>query len=349
MAKARRRKNTSFETEPVKSVFLYGEPNKEKLSLLIKAQSSFLSLVNGFIRLLAETEGYTLQLVKNDKKDPSMRKLEKLHRASSVNSAFSQNAFDMAVTRLSSRLDSIHIAMLSEHATVFTRSKVLFAMSIDRRGKQEMEEAIAALSKEEDDFYDTCAAAIHSMSDDDFSFAMREFHDSYAMHSIEYRIPELSSVEIRWTAASWKSSHQRTSKPLIYSMYRIPLKRERRFRSRSTQADIPDIRSAAGKSRWQGRSPFQSGTGKSGYPGLTNRRHPSQRPFIQMAWIPGSPTLYTFPTGKDTGRCSQYLIFTKKRWNRRLRRCRNSGIRNAPSGIIFIPIRTFRNKRDVLS
>lgn len=34
MAKARRRKESSFEPEQVKSVFLFGHPNKEKLVIL---------------------------------------------------------------------------------------------------------------------------------------------------------------------------------------------------------------------------------------------------------------------------------------------------------------------------
>ena len=86
--------------------------------------------------------------------------------------------------------------MLSENATVFTSSKVLFAMSIEEKGQKEMEDAIAALSKKEGDFYDTCAAAIRDMDEAAFASAMREFYDSYAMCSIEYKIPELSSVEI---------------------------------------------------------------------------------------------------------------------------------------------------------
>lgn len=34
MAKARRRKDTQFETSMTKSVFLYGSPNKDKCELL---------------------------------------------------------------------------------------------------------------------------------------------------------------------------------------------------------------------------------------------------------------------------------------------------------------------------
>lgn len=38
MARAYRRKDSTFETSPVKSVFLYGEPNKAKLHLLSRMQ-----------------------------------------------------------------------------------------------------------------------------------------------------------------------------------------------------------------------------------------------------------------------------------------------------------------------
>lgn len=107
MPKARRRKGTPFETSLSKSAFLYGEPTKKKTVSLEKMQAGFLALVNRDIQLLHAQPGITRQLVMNNKKDSFMRSLEKQMREKGVNSAFCQNAFDMAVTRLSSRLDAI--------------------------------------------------------------------------------------------------------------------------------------------------------------------------------------------------------------------------------------------------
>lgn len=68
MPKARRRKDSSFETSVTKSVFLYGDPNKEKLALLKQMQDVFTALVNEKILMLDAREDLILQLVKNDKK-----------------------------------------------------------------------------------------------------------------------------------------------------------------------------------------------------------------------------------------------------------------------------------------
>ena len=103
MPKARRRKDSSFETSVTKSVFLYGDPNKEKLALLKQMQDVFTALVNERILMLDAREDLIMQLVKNDKKDTVMRSLEKAARRKGLNSAFCQNAFDMAVTCLSNR------------------------------------------------------------------------------------------------------------------------------------------------------------------------------------------------------------------------------------------------------
>ena len=70
------------------SVFLYGRPNKEKLVILQQMQNSYTALINRDIDLLEKNPDIVLQLVKNDKKDPQMRKLEKAIRPEGINSAF---------------------------------------------------------------------------------------------------------------------------------------------------------------------------------------------------------------------------------------------------------------------
>ena len=53
MAKARRRKESSFEPEQIKSIFLFGHPNKEKLAVLQRMQAAFVMLVNTDIQKLS--------------------------------------------------------------------------------------------------------------------------------------------------------------------------------------------------------------------------------------------------------------------------------------------------------
>ena len=124
-AKGKKEKEQFFSDTITKSVFLYGRPNKEKLVTLQQMQNSYTDLINRDIDLLEKNPAIVLQLVKNDKKDPEMRKLEKATRPEGINSAFCQNAFDAAVVQLSGRLNNIRLDLLSEGMENFVQSKVL--------------------------------------------------------------------------------------------------------------------------------------------------------------------------------------------------------------------------------
>ena len=165
MPKAKKKKNSSFQTTITKSVFLYGRPNKEKLVILQQMQNSYTALINRDIDLLEKNPDIVLQLVKNDKKDPQMRKLEKAIRPEGINSAFCQNAFDAAVVQVSGRLNNIRLDLLSEGRGIFAQSKVLFAMSVMGCSKQKMEETMRQI---EGTFYEDCTKTLHEMSEKEF-------------------------------------------------------------------------------------------------------------------------------------------------------------------------------------
>lgn len=199
MPRARRRKDTEFQSQMVKSVFLYGRPNKGKFEILQSMQDFFTDMVNDLIRRLDSCPDITLQLVKNDKKDSRMRQLEKSLRPKGINSAFCQNAFDMAVTHLSNRFDAIRKEMYADAQNLFTSSKVLFAMSVDGRSRQEMTAAmkeIASGTKKDKTFYEDCIRELTGMSDTDFLFRQKEFQDDYVCLSLEYRLPELKRAQV---------------------------------------------------------------------------------------------------------------------------------------------------------
>ena len=77
MPKARKKKNSSFQTTITKSVFLYGRPNKEKLAVLRQMQNSYTALINRDIDLLEKNPDIVLQLEKNDRKIPKCESLKK--------------------------------------------------------------------------------------------------------------------------------------------------------------------------------------------------------------------------------------------------------------------------------
>ena len=130
MPRAKKRKDTEFQTEMKRSVFYYGNPNTGKYKRLEEIQSIYTALINRDIQLICNNEdALWMQLIKNDKKDPDVRKFEKACRKEGVNSAFCQNAFDEAFTKLSTRLDNIRLAMISSFG-LFAKSKVLFALCL---------------------------------------------------------------------------------------------------------------------------------------------------------------------------------------------------------------------------
>lgn len=196
MPKAHRRKDSSFASTQVKSVFLYGRPNREKLSAIMKIQQKYQDLVNQDIRILSENAGITMQLVQNNKKNPEMRRLEKSMRVSKYNSAFCQNAFDEAVTHLSNRYDSIRLDMYSSLRNIFCQSKALFAMAVDGCTRSAMIAAMQSLACKTRPFYQECADALHSMTEESFAVQMMEFQDLYASACLEFRIPKLHGVSV---------------------------------------------------------------------------------------------------------------------------------------------------------
>ena len=130
-----------------------------------------------------------------------MRAFEKSIRPEKVNAAYCQNAFDMAVTHLANRLDNIRLDMCMECKSIFTTSKVLFAMSIDGRSKAEMITAMQKISKsikskKDTSFYDECAEELESIEDSEFKFMQQEFRVIYDMVSCEYKIPYVSRSQI---------------------------------------------------------------------------------------------------------------------------------------------------------
>ena len=185
MPKARVRKDTPFQNTVTRSVFLYGTPNKEKLSRLKKMEASFADLVCRDIRILDSSSEVFLQLVKNDKKDPEMRKLEKTIRVQGYNSAFCQNAFDMAVTHLSNRLEAIRLGLIPQFG-ILALSKVLFAMAVPGASRADMISSMKSLGKK---FHMDCARKLEAVDDSSFSFLTAEFRDQYAMSCMEYRLP----------------------------------------------------------------------------------------------------------------------------------------------------------------
>ena len=133
-AKKKQKQKEKDKNTESKSMFFYGSPNKEKLKMLMEIQRDFTDLVNAYISLLLNDKTNLFAIIMNNKKSGELRKFEKANRPGHYSSAYSQNAFDMAVTILSNRYDAIRIDMLAQGKTnMFILLKSLFAYSLLNR------------------------------------------------------------------------------------------------------------------------------------------------------------------------------------------------------------------------
>ena len=201
MPKARKRKDTQFDNKISKCVFLYGEPTNDKAEKIKRMQTEFTKLINRYIKQIYNNSNLTLQIVKDDKRNSQITAFEKNIRPDKINAAYSQNAFKIAITHLSNRLDNIRLDMCRECKSIFTTSKVLFAMSIDGRSKAEMITVMQNISKsvkskKDTSFYDECAEELKSIEDSEFEFMQQEFHVIYDMVSCEYKSPYITRSQI---------------------------------------------------------------------------------------------------------------------------------------------------------
>lgn len=200
MPKARKKKSSAFES-PVKSVFLFGNPNKGKLNLLWQMEHKYVELINFNIDVLTDVPDIHVQLIKNDRKDSYVRQLQKQLRPKDINSAFCQNAFDASFTKLSNRLDAVRLEMFKTIDSIFCQSKVLFGLCLDGVAKDEMTACLnkvvnAVRNKKDTAFYQNCIAQLQNMSADEFDAQMMEFHELYDMVSVQFKTPHVKSEAI---------------------------------------------------------------------------------------------------------------------------------------------------------
>ena len=78
---AKNKKKTQNKEKMNKSVFLYGNPNKEKMNILKKQQTDYIHAINYYIDFLYNTNNYDvdvfLSILNNATNSPLLRQIEK--------------------------------------------------------------------------------------------------------------------------------------------------------------------------------------------------------------------------------------------------------------------------------
>lgn len=200
-AKSKKAKNVSSKTQ-TKSLFLHGTPNIEKLRKLAQLQTDYTEAENHFIELLFDNSEFLLQVLKNDKKDSAIRKFEKSNRAKKLGSAYSQNAFDDAVTILHNRMKNIRKDVLSATGSIFALSIILYHAVLMEHPKEAMIQTLAAIRdgyKDESkiDFYDALISKIAGMDDAMFQQETNEVRVLTKIVGDEYKIPLVKKAEVK--------------------------------------------------------------------------------------------------------------------------------------------------------
>ena len=233
MPKPKCRKNTSFQNAMTKAVFLYGRPNKEKRTCIQQMLDTYIRMVNTYIRLLNSRSDLLLAVMKNSRKDSSLRQLEKSVRPEDVNSAFSQNAFDEAVVHLSKRYADIKTQLFEERQDIFTRSTALFVMAVHKESKTAMLQTVAKLSqnakKQKKPFYMECHDALLSMTDEQFHLRMEEISIQYSSALCEFRVPVVRNAQIPVDMRIGKFEVSKNIKAPYVATFSNPLAKRKRL------------------------------------------------------------------------------------------------------------------------
>ena len=169
--------------ESIKSIRLYGKPNKQKLAALRELQEKYTEGINTFVSLLWDEKSLWKDIFLGKSTSSEMRIFERMHRIKSLGSALSQTAMDEAVEKLSETFSAARSEMIGFYpqddiCSLFVRSKALFCCMLSGGTKADAEICLEELinskktppnSKE---FYRSCLDKIRTAAPSEVDDAM---------------------------------------------------------------------------------------------------------------------------------------------------------------------------------
>lgn len=269
--KAKHKKDSSVKKKMTKCVILYGNPNKGKRNMLKKQQELYTNALNYYIDFLYNIENYDVEtfisILNNSKKSPLLRSIEKnLRPNTKLKSAFSQEAFDEAVNKVSTQFINIKNEMYSYNKSDLVSSKVLFSMAIYGYSKDKMsikindlklrkENLLAAETDDSErkklikdiDFYLNLNNSLSQVSDSEFEFEMSEFFVWYEVISSAYKKPFCKNAFVKMSSSTCKLEKStqikepyvlRVTSPYTSTKIEIPLQTSGRSLSRMERYQV---------------------------------------------------------------------------------------------------------------
>lgn len=239
---AKNKKKTQNKEKMNKSVFLYGNPNKEKMNILKKQQTDYIHAINYYIDFLYNTNNYDidvfLSILNNATNSPLLRQIEKkLRKNTNLKSAFSQSAFDEAVNKVSNQFVSIKNQMYTfDKQNLFTSSNMLYTMMLYDYSKEEMYQKVKNVKEVNEkevnylltnqnilkdneqkkknqrikklqsniSFYKELLSYLNVLFYSEFNYKVLEFNLWYRVISDSFKQPYCKKTEVQLTSAACK-------------------------------------------------------------------------------------------------------------------------------------------------
>ena len=239
---AKKKKKTQNKEKMNKSVFLYGNPNKEKMNILKEQQTSYIHTINYYIDFLYNTNNYDvdvfLSILNNTTKSPLLRQIEKkLRKNTNLKSALSQSAFDEAVNKVSNQFVAIKNQMYTfDKKNPFTSSNMLYTMMLYNYSKEEMDQKVKNIKEVNENelnylltnqnilkddeqkkkvkrikklqsnisFYKELLSYLNVLFYSEFNYKVLEFNLWYRVISDSFKQPYCKKTEVQLTSAACK-------------------------------------------------------------------------------------------------------------------------------------------------
>lgn len=212
LPKVSKRKVCVQSTRPIKTVNLYGKPNREKYNILKKTQQEYNNALNVYIGLLLSNKNVIFEeLVNNNYKNLKVSAIERDNKYG-LNSKLSQNAFFEAFTKLSNREKSIKAEVSRFIDDFLIISSTVYVGLLQDKSKEDilsdicnyLTNSITAFfnakkkTKSKINFYKKIRRLLLTNDIEDLRTEVKFWYDSA---SLEFKIPEFKNAPVKLDTA----------------------------------------------------------------------------------------------------------------------------------------------------
>ena len=238
MPKPRKRKVEIQKDEPIKTVNLYGKPNRDKFKTLKRTQKEYNNALNYHTSLLCSHKtDIFFEILRNDYKNIKVSSIERDNKYPTLNSKLSQNAFFDAFVKLHNREKSIKNEISKNVTDFIVSSLTVYKGLICDFPKEEIlgelntylsESIIRAFKTKQKDtvnYYKKIIKEVRLADIETLRTEVKFWHDSF---SLEYKIPEFKNAPVKFDSALCSFSESEIDAPFVISLSN-PFEKNKRY------------------------------------------------------------------------------------------------------------------------